>query len=124
MKVILEIFLRKELGFEEKFGNILDDGSELVKLLEQVTDLDQRNLKIKNSIKINPKNLVSKWIVPEIGQLETDLENSLEELLEKRIEALEEGFGILFDDDLQLELLDNEQIFDLDQESLKAEKSK
>lgn len=63
-------------------------------------------------------------IVPEIGQLETDLENNLEELLEKRIEALEEGFGILFDDDLQLELLDNEQIFDLDQESLKAEKSK
>ena len=63
-------------------------------------------------------------IVPEIGQLETDLENSLEELLEKRIEALEEGFGILLDNDLQLELLDNEQIFDLDQESLKAEKSK
>ena len=63
-------------------------------------------------------------IVPEIGQLETDLENNLEELLEKRIEALEEGFGILLDDDLQLELLDNEQIFDLDQESLKAEKSK
>ena len=63
-------------------------------------------------------------IVPEIGQLETDLENNLEELLEKRIEALEEGFGILFDDDLQLELLDNEQIFDLDQESLNAEKSK
>ena len=63
-------------------------------------------------------------IIPEIGQLETDLENNLEELLEKRIEALEEGFGILFDDDLQLELLDNEQIFDLDQESLKAEKSK
>ena len=124
MKVILEIFLRKELGFEEKFGNILDEGPELVLLLEQVTDFDQRDLKIKNSIKINPKNLVSKWIVPEIGQLETDLENSLEELLEKRIEALEEGFGILFDDDLQLELLDNEQIFDLDQESLKAEKSK
>ena len=63
-------------------------------------------------------------IVPEIGQLETDLENNLEELLEKRIEALEEGFGILLDNDLQLELLDNEQIFDLDQESLKAEKSK
>ena len=63
-------------------------------------------------------------IVPEIGQLETDLENNLEEPLEKRVEALEEGFGILFDDDLQLELLDNEQIFDLDQESLKAEKSK
>ena len=63
-------------------------------------------------------------IVPEIGQLETDLENNLEELLEKRIEALEEGVGILLDNDLQLELLDNEQIFDLDQESLKAEKSK
>lgn len=63
-------------------------------------------------------------IVPEIGQLETDLENNLEELLEKRIEALEEGFGILLDNDLQLELLDNEQIFDLDQESLNAEKSK
>ena len=56
MKVILEIFLRKELGLEEKFGNILDDGSELVKLLEQVTDFDQRDLKIKNSIKINPEN--------------------------------------------------------------------
>ena len=63
-------------------------------------------------------------IIPEIGQLETDLENNLEELLEKRVEAPEEGFGILLDDDLQLELLDNEQIFDLDQESLKAEKSK
>ena len=56
MKVILEIFLRKELGLEEKFGNILDEGSELVKLLEQVTDFDQRDLKIKNSIKINPEN--------------------------------------------------------------------
>ena len=56
MKVILEIFLRKELRLEEKFGNILDDGSELVKLLEQVIDLDQGNLKIKNSIKINPEN--------------------------------------------------------------------
>ena len=60
-------------------------------------------------------------IVPEIGQLETDLENNLEELLEKRIEALEEGFGILLDNDLQLELLENEQTFDLDQESLKTE---
>ena len=56
MKVILEIFLRKELGFEEKFGNILDEGPELVLLLEQVTDFDQRDLKIKNSIKINPEN--------------------------------------------------------------------
>ena len=60
-------------------------------------------------------------MVPEVGQLETDLESSLEELLEKRIEALEERFGILLDNDLQLELL--EQIFDLDRESLKAEKS-
>lgn len=56
MKVILEIFLRKELGLEEKFGNILDEGPELVLLLEQVTDFDQRDLKIKNSIKINPEN--------------------------------------------------------------------
>ena len=55
-------------------------------------------------------------VVPEVGQLETDLESSLEELLEKRIEALEERFGILLDNDFQLELL--EQIFDLDQESL------
>ena len=53
--------------------------------------------------------------------IETELEGSLEELLEKRIEALEERFGILLDNDFQLELL--EQIFDLDQESLKAEKS-
>ena len=40
---------------EERLGNILNDGPELVKLLEQAIDLDQGNLKIKNSIKINPK---------------------------------------------------------------------
>ena len=54
-------------------------------------------------------------IVPEVGQLETDLERSLEELLETGIEALGEEFEILLDNDLQLDLL--EQIFDLDQES-------
>ena len=53
--------------------------------------------------------------------IETELEGSLEELLEKRVEALEERFEILLDNDFQLELL--EQIFDLDRESLKAEKS-
>ena len=40
---------------EERLGNIFNDGSELVKLLEQVIDLDQGNLEIKNSIKINPR---------------------------------------------------------------------
>ena len=44
---------------EERFGNIFNDGPELVKLLEQVIDLDQGDLKIKNSIKINPKILSS-----------------------------------------------------------------
>ena len=40
---------------EERLGNIFYDGSELVKLLEQVIDLDQGNLEIKNPIKINLK---------------------------------------------------------------------
>ena len=51
-------------------------------------------------------------IVPEVGQLETDLERSLEELLETGIEALGEEFEILLDNDLQPELL--EQILDFD----------
>ena len=55
MKAILEIFLRKELMLEERLENIFHDDSELVKLIEQVIDLDQGNLEIKNSIKINPK---------------------------------------------------------------------
>ena len=60
-------------------------------------------------------------MVPEVGQLETELESSLKELLEKRVEALEERFEILLDNDFQLGLL--EQIINLDQESLKTEKS-
>ena len=52
--------------------------------------------------------------------IETELEGSLEELLEKRIEALEERFEILLDNDFQLGLL--EQTINLDQESLKTEK--
>ena len=48
-------FLRKELMLEERLENIFHDDSELVKLIEQVIDLDQGNLGIKNSIKINPK---------------------------------------------------------------------
>ena len=55
MKAILEIFLGKELMLEERFGDIFDDALELAKLLEQAVDLDQGNLKIKNSIKINPR---------------------------------------------------------------------
>ena len=53
--------------------------------------------------------------------IETELEGSLEALLEKRVEALEERFETLLDNDSQLGLL--EQIFDLDQESLQTEKS-
>ena len=48
-------FLRKELMLEERLENIFPDDSELVKLIEQVIDLDQGNLGIKNSIKTNPK---------------------------------------------------------------------
>ena len=48
-------FLRKELTLEGRLENIFHDDSELVKLIEQVIDLDQGNLEIKNSIKINPK---------------------------------------------------------------------
>ena len=51
MKAILEIFLGKELMLEERLGDIFDDDPELAKLLEQAIDLDQGNLKIKNSIK-------------------------------------------------------------------------
>ena len=40
---------------EGRLENIFHDDSELVKLIEQVIDLDQGNLEIKNSIKINPK---------------------------------------------------------------------
>ena len=53
--------------------------------------------------------------------IETELEGSLEELLEKRVEALEERFETLLDNDFQLGLL--EQIFDHDQESLQTEKT-
>jgi len=55
LKAILEIFLGKELMLEERFGDISNDAPELAKLLEQAIDLDQGNLKIKNSIKINPR---------------------------------------------------------------------
>ena len=55
LKVVLEIFLRKGLMLEERLENIFHDDSELVKLIEQVIDLDQGNLEIKNSIKINPE---------------------------------------------------------------------
>ena len=40
---------------EERLENIFHDDSELVKLIEQVIDLDQGNLEIKNPIKINLK---------------------------------------------------------------------
>lgn len=55
MKAILEIFLGKELMLEERLGDIFNDAPELAKLLEQAIDLDQGNLKIKNSIKMNPR---------------------------------------------------------------------
>ena len=57
MKAILEIFLGKELMLEERLGDIFDDAPELAKLLEQAIDLDQGNLKIKNSIKNKSKIL-------------------------------------------------------------------
>ena len=53
--------------------------------------------------------------------IETELEGSLEKLLEKRVETLEERFETLLDNDFQLGLLD--QTINLDQESLKTEKS-
>ena len=49
--------------------------------------------------------------------IETELEGSLEKLLEKRVETLEERFETLLDNDFQLGLLD--QTINLDQESLK-----
>ena len=42
---------------EERFGDIIDDAPELPKPLEQAVDLDQGNLKIKNSIKNKSKIL-------------------------------------------------------------------
>ena len=59
MKAILEIFLGKELMLEERLGDIFNDAPELAKLLEQAIDLDQGNLKIKNSIKNKSKILSS-----------------------------------------------------------------
>ena len=53
--------------------------------------------------------------------IETELEGSLEKLLEKRVETLEERFETLLDNDFQLGLLD--QTINLDQESLKTEKT-
>ena len=53
--------------------------------------------------------------------IETELEGSLEKLLEKRVETLEERFETLLDNDFQLGLL--EQTINLDQESLKTEKT-
>ena len=55
MKAILETLLGKELMLEERFGDIFNGALDLVELLEQASDLDQGNLKIKNSIKINPR---------------------------------------------------------------------
>ena len=52
--------------------------------------------------------------------IETELEGSLEKLLEKRVETLEERFETLLDNDFQFGLL--EQTINLDQESLKTEK--
>ena len=52
--------------------------------------------------------------------IEKELEGSLEKLLEKRVETLEERFETLLDNDFQLGLL--EQTINLDQESLKTEK--
>jgi len=53
--------------------------------------------------------------------IETELEGSLEKLLEKRVETLEERFETLLDNDFQLGLLD--QTINLDQESLKTGKT-
>ena len=53
--------------------------------------------------------------------IETELEGSLEKLLEKRVETLEERFETLLDNDFQLGLLD--QTINLDQESLKTGKN-
>ena len=53
--------------------------------------------------------------------IETELEGSLEKLLEKRVETLEERFETLLDNDFQLGLL--EQTINLDQESLKTGKN-
>ena len=55
MKAILETLLEKELMLEEKFGDIFTGALDIVELLEQASDLDQGNLKIKNSIKLNPR---------------------------------------------------------------------
>ena len=60
-------------------------------------------------------------MIPEVGQLETESEGSFEKLPEAGIEALEERLKDIIENDLQLELL--EQIFDLDQESLKIKYS-
>ena len=40
---------------EERLGDIFNDAPELVELLEQAIDLDQGNLKNKNSIRLNPR---------------------------------------------------------------------
>ena len=53
--------------------------------------------------------------------IETELEGSLEKLLEKRVETLGERFETLLDNDFQLGLLD--QTINLDQESLKTGKN-
>ena len=53
--------------------------------------------------------------------IETELEGSLEKLLEKRVETLEERFETLLDNDFQLGLLD--QTINLGQESLKTGKN-
>ena len=55
LKAILETLLEKELMLEEKFGDIFTGALDIVELLEQASDLDQGNLKIKNSIKLNPR---------------------------------------------------------------------
>ena len=55
LKAILETLLEKELMLEEKFGDIFNGALDPVKLLEQASDLDQGNLNIKNSIKLNPR---------------------------------------------------------------------
>ena len=40
---------------EERSGDIFNGALDPVKLLEQASDLDQGNLNIKNSIKLNPR---------------------------------------------------------------------